>query len=162
LVVYFYERSPGSLAVPTLSAMAATAMVGIAALISLGYGNGSGSDVVAVLLSVPALVGAWVGAESQVRIAGPRVGARVANLITVATSVTAVALYLARPDSPTLKEWEAAGLVLVDRPGFSYWLFLESILTVTTIACVGALALGAAVHAHFVLRDDDRRRGGPR
>ena len=144
---HFFERVPGSIATATLSALAAVTLIWVSCFSQLGISNGSASDLVAVLLAVPALMGTWTGFDRQTTLFGGTLVAKFSSLITVVLSLSAAAYFVLGPR-------EASGLpmpkVLVDRAGAHVWLILGSLITLNLAGSAMSWALRSAAQAKFL------------
>jgi hypothetical protein len=145
---YFYERPPGSLATPAISALAAMLMIPIAAAISLGYAADH-SDIVVFLLTLPAVIGAWAGTDRDMRIAGPRIGARIARAITIFVTFVSVALYFICIEGRS--DLADAGAIWT-RPYYAAWVIVTAIAVTNVVACAGAWLLATSLYSYFSMR----------
>lgn len=153
-VAYFYERPPGSIAAPTVSAFASVILIGVAGFLALGFGTSEGSDVIAVLLSVPAIAGAWAGADRDTRIAGPRLGVRLLPVLTILVAMSATILYVLRPSSV------AAATPFLARPNAKWWV-VDFVLAVSVfVTGFASWLLASRLYSHFAVRDGQPNADG--
>ncbi|WP_141216962.1 hypothetical protein [Rhodococcus sp. 14-2483-1-2] len=93
----FFERVPGSVGQAALASLASTILLVIATIDHLGYTQLNKTDILAVLLALPAIAGTWLGLSQNDTISGPTVAARVSSIVTLATSLLGAWFYSVLP-----------------------------------------------------------------
>jgi len=149
-IAHFYERSPGSIAPATISALAAAILISVAAAIRLSPGLNVQADVVAVLLALPSIAGGWVGFDSSHGLFGGTLNSRLSLMITMMLSITAAAYFmLSKSDSSTIisSEW-------IERDGSMIWILLTSGAIINLVLSGFSWLLRANVHGRFVNRPE--------
>jgi hypothetical protein len=136
---------PGSIASATLSALAATAIIWIAAFSQLGVSNGSNSDLVAVLLAVPAVMGAWSGFDRGSGLFGGTLVARICSILTIVVSLLAAIYFILGP-----KDGETETAAILTRPGAVVWMCLGSATTLILLSAILSWSMRSLVQARFV------------
>lgn len=149
----YFERMPGSVGPAAISALAASVLIVIAALIRLGFSTDhSNTDIVAAVLSFPAVAGGWIGLRSESNIFGGVLSARFSILITFVISLTASVYFVTGPHSAKARMpfWQLSAV-----RGGPFWTILAAISVINVSACIGAWLLRANVEAHFVKQDPE-------
>ncbi|MDF3316411.1 hypothetical protein [Rhodococcus sp. C3V] len=149
-IAHFYERSPGSIAPATISALAAAILISVAAAIRLSPGLNVQADVVAVLLALPSIAGGWVGFDSARGLFGGSLNSRLSLMTTMMLSIVAAAYFmLSKSDSSAIvsPEW-------VDRDGSTIWILLTSGAIINFVLSGFSWLLRANVHGRFVNRSE--------
>lgn len=150
-VAKFYERAPGSIASAALSAFAALFLVGIAAVGRTTLRLDVGSDLVAVLLAVPAIAGAWAGFGSGTLFGGS-LNSRLSLIATMVLSLFAAGFYILGPRPENDADFNAYWL---DRAGASLWTMLVLLALLNFVATAASWGLRASVQRHFTDRDGE-------
>ncbi|WP_377320374.1 hypothetical protein ACFJIY_15495 [Pimelobacter simplex] len=147
-VASFFERPPGQVAAATLVAWGGVAVTMLAATARLVEGAVvESTDVVAILLSVPAALSAWLG----LGLASPHCYAAVSRVLPLATLVFALGasiLFLFSGSHDPVPFGE-----LSDHPLYRPWLAL--LLGMLWIAVAGSVSWFSrvAIYRHFVSRN---------
>ncbi|WP_338887401.1 hypothetical protein [Rhodococcus sovatensis] len=143
----FYERPPGSVAVSAMSSVAATFLIALVALSSMGMTSVPFGAAVTTLLAVPAAIGAWSGLDQSRTMVGGVLAARVSALVTIAASFLAILIYSLLPHTEF-----GTDASLSERAGYAWWVVAFSISGLNALATSGSWSLRTIVYRHFVRR----------
>ncbi|MBF4561181.1 hypothetical protein ITJ43_03445 [Microbacterium sp. VKM Ac-2870] len=136
----FFERMPGSMAPAALSSFAATAIICLCAAIKLQLWGVSlqSTDLVAVLLALPAVAALWVGIENRYSALGGVLAAKVSAGVTMGSALYAAALYVIVVPEPQLER--------------ALWIGAVTVAGINLVATIGSWQLRSSVQRYFTGR----------
>ena len=140
-VCNYFERMPGSLGAATMSALGAMVLIVIAGLIKIDGSDGQSPDLVAVILSFPAITGTWLGFRQTRNLYGGVLMARVSLITTVVLAMVAAAYYAAGPNAYS----GSMTIGVLNRSVSTAWMLLSGVAVVNFLACSGGWLLRANV-----------------
>ncbi|WBP93222.1 hypothetical protein O6072_18325 [Mycolicibacterium neoaurum] len=94
---HFFERVPGSVGRATMTCLAALVLIVLCAFSKLSVGYLPPTDLMAVLLAVPAVAGAWAGLGGGDEMTGESLVARISQLETFVASLATALLFAVLP-----------------------------------------------------------------
>jgi hypothetical protein len=131
----FYERPPGSVAAPLLSAFAALVVTALCAVkaVLLPDTTEPHVDLIAILLAFPTVIALWVGVSDGAR---PSLISYGSKGVTVVGSIVAAFLYtLGTDETPHLA---------------AYWVLICGSLALNVLVCSGSLITRSAMHGKII------------
>jgi hypothetical protein len=150
-VASFYERPPGTTASAAVSAFTAAVLITISATVRLHHVHVDNTDILAILLTLPAVASAWMGFGSGPSVFLGSLGARVALLSTMGCSLGGAAIFLLAPASTTTSHWW-------DQSAADQWIVLAAIAWLTCAGAGLSWILRVFTYRHFIDRLDQAAR----
>lgn len=145
-VAVFYERPPGSAAPATLSAFVSLALLVVASLARQTQQLDIPTDLVAVLLAVPAIASAWAGFDSSKGVFGGVLSSKVSQIFTMLLSLFGAAWYIEGPH-PSQSDFHEYWL---NRPGSEIWVLIVSASLYAFLLSASSWLLRAHTYRHFI------------
>ncbi|SKX29259.1 Uncharacterised protein [Mycobacteroides abscessus subsp. massiliense] len=147
-VAHYYERLPGSIVPAALTAVGAAILIITAAIMKLKAASGGDTDVVAVMLALPAIAGGWVGFEPTSGLFGGTLNAKLSRLATMILSLSAATLFITTAslvDKPDI--W-------ITRSWAKLWILLSSLAVLNAILTTLSWAIRSNVQTYFLSRSN--------
>ncbi|MDO3244281.1 hypothetical protein P5V67_04115 [Mycobacteroides abscessus subsp. abscessus] len=148
----FFERVPGSVGRATITALAAMVLITLCAITKLGIGYVKGTDLLAVLLALPAAAATWAGFGERGRITGDVLVSRVSQIGTLTASLLTAWLFAVLP-SIERNEHSFSVHDVTSSPWGWLWALIVMFEGAGLVAIAACWVFRSLVQGHFVRRE---------